>query len=390
MDAEVIIIGAGPVGMVMAGLLAAKGVPCILLDAAAGTTAPTAESPDPRVLAISPASREIMAAIDLWRRIPADRLGCIRRMQVWDENGAGEICFNCEEINEPALGYTVEQALLQAVVEPVLACLPALSIHHGAAVNSVLTTNDSIEVRTADRAYRGRLVIAADGAASVTRDLAGIAAQRRDYRQVALACVARFARGHEAIARQRFLTDGPLALLPMAEPDRCGIVWSTSAQYAELLCAMSPENFRLTLAGKVESCLGEALDFSRRTLFPLQRIEAEDYCRERFVLIGDAAHNIHPLAGMGANLGFQDAACLAEVLLAAREKHKDIGRIHILKRYERRRRPENRIMARVMEGFKYLFEEQTPPLPFLRNLGLDGVDSIAPLKHWFMRRAMGF
>src|SRR3972149_3870782 len=208
MDAEVIIIGAGPVGMVMAGLLAPKGVPCILLAAAAGTTAPPAESPDPRVLAISPASREIMAAIDLWRRIPADRLGCIRRMQVWDENGAGEICFNCEEINEPALGYTVEQALLQAVVEPVLACLPALSIHHGAAVNSVLTTNDSIEVRTADRAYRGRLVIAADGAASVTRDLVGIAAQRRDYRQVALACVARFARGHEAIARQRFLTDG--------------------------------------------------------------------------------------------------------------------------------------------------------------------------------------
>lgn len=389
MDAEVIIVGGGPVGLVMAGLLAVKGVPCILLDAAAGTTAPTAENPDPRVLSISPASREIMASIDLWRRIPPDRLGCIRRMQVWDENGAGELIFNCDEINEPSLGCTVEQTLLQAVVEPVLACLPALAIHHGAAVNSVLTSGDMIEVRTADRTYRSRLVIAADGAASVTRDLAGIVVRRRDYRQVALACVARFARGHEAIARQRFLTDGPLALLPMAAPDQCGVVWSTSAQYAELLCAMSPENFRRTLADKVESCLGEALYFSRRTLFPLQRIEAEEYCRERFVLIGDAAHNIHPLAGMGANLGFQDAACLAEVLLGARGKHKDIGRIHILKRYERRRRPENRIMARVMEGFKYLFEEQTPPLPFLRNLGLDAVDSIAPLKHWFMRRAIG-
>ena len=389
MDAEVIIVGGGPVGLVMAGLLASRNITCILLDAAEEINDTMPAHPDSRALAISPASRNILAAIDLWSRLPGDRVGCFRHMHVWDENGQGEIFFNGEDINQPALGYIVEQRLLQTTIEPILACLPALEIHHGQAVSALVPEKNSLGVRTADRIFSARLVIAADGAASLTRDLAGIVTRRNDYRQTALACVARFADGHGEVARQRFLTDGPLALLPMAGPEQCGIVWSTSTQYAELLHAMNLENFHRALGQRSEHCLGEALESGPRTLFPLQRIEAEDYCRERFVLIGDAAHNIHPLAGMGANLGMLDAACLAQVLNAAREKNKDLGGLHILRRYERWRRLENRIMSMVMEGFKYLFEEQTPPLPMVRNAGLDITDSIAPLKHWLMRQAMG-
>ena len=389
MDAEVIIVGGGPVGLVMAGLLASRNITCLLLDAAEEKADTAPAHPDSRVLAISPATRNILAAIDLWGRLPVDRVGCFRHMHVWDENGRGEIFFNGADINQPALGYIVEQRLLQATIEPVLACLPALEIHHGQAVSALVPEKNSLGVRTADRIFSARLVIAADGAASLTRDLAGIVARRKDYRQTALACVARFAGGHGEVARQRFLTDGPLALLPMAEPDQCGIVWSTSTQYAELLHAMKLENFHRALGQGSENCLGEVLESGRRTLFPLQRIEAEDYCRERFVLIGDAAHTIHPLAGMGLNLGMQDAACLAQVLMAAREKNKDLGGLHILRRYERWRSLENRIMMLVMEGFKYLFEEQTPPLPMVRNAGLDIVDTITPLKHWLMQRAMG-
>lgn len=373
----------------MAGLLAGRNVDCVLIDASLATAASRLTRTDSRTLALTPASRNILESLDAWSKLPADRIGRFQRMHVWDENGQGEIFFNCAELNQPVLGYIVEQTVLQYTLEQVLSGYPSLKIYRGHAVTGIEPGDGLQTVRMEDRSVSAKLVIAADGANSTARMLAGIGTSTRDYRQQALTCVVKMERRHDEVARQRFLSDGPLAFLPMAEPDQCGIVWSTSPQYAGLLSAMHDANFRRVLRDAFESTLGEVLENGPLSCFPLQRVEAVSYCRERFVLIGDAAHSIHPLAGQGANLGLLDAASLGQVILAARDKSKDPGNLNILRRYERWRKAENRIMMTVMDGFKYLFEDQSPPLPLLRNAGMDLVDSLLPVKKWIMCRAMG-
>jgi 2-octaprenylphenol hydroxylase len=387
LDAEVIIAGGGPIGTVLAARLGLQGVKCILLDSR-GRARPPDSTSDPRALALTHASTHILESINAWSRLPRDRIGHFRRMLVWDENGKGEIRFDSAEICEATLGYIVEQELLQAVLDQILEFIPAVrrisdqpaALHWHA---------DAISVELADQRISAELLVAADGAHSATRELAGIGYAVHDYRQTAVACIVSTELPHQDTARQRFLTGGPLAFLPMAEPRQCGVVWSTEPGHAGSLLAMPADEFRLALGQAFDNTLGAITACGNRTGFPLQRAQAEHYCGERVVLIGDAAHSVHPLAGQGANLGLLDTACLAEVLLQARQSSRDLGKMRVLRRYARWRQGENRLLMMVFEGFKYLFENQSAPVPLLRNLGLNLVDQSTCLKHLIMRRAMG-
>jgi len=240
-----------------------------------------------------------------------------------------------------------------------------------------------------NKPLRTKLVVAADGFNSGTRDLAGIDYYIHDYHQTAVACVVTTEFPHEEVARQRFLTDGPLAFLPMAVNNRCAVIWSTSPDHARRLAALQADEFHVELQDAFENTLGQILDSGPRVVFPLKRARAARYCKDRLVLIGDAAHSIHPLAGQGANLGLLDAACLAQILMQARQQRKDMGSRSILRKYERWRKGENETMMMVMDGFKYFFEKQNEPLPLMRNTGMTLVDAAGPVKHWIMRRAMG-
>ncbi len=414
LDAEIVIIGAGPVGATLAGLLGRAGMDCLVLNTAAKTstrtsaktdTKPAATStpdPDPRTvattrtmtpimtLAITPASRRILEHLDLWRQLPKERIGYFRRIRVWDENGGGAVEFDSAELCEAALGYIIEQALIQAALDELLEVLPTVSIQRNATVIDLKAEEEKMSVALADgRSFSARLIVAADGADSATRKLAGIHYEGRDYVQQALACVVKTARPHEHIARQRFLTRGPLAFLPLADPQHCGVVWSSTPEHVRDLLALDEEHFRRELQTAFAQNLGEVLHSSPRLAFPLQRAQAQRYCRPRFALVGDAAHSVHPLAGQGANLGLLDAASLFEVIQAARQNNKDVGSLAVLRRYERWRRGENYLMMMAFEGFKYLFETQTRPLPALRNAGMRIVNRLGPLKKQIMRRAMG-
>lgn len=388
-DAEVIIVGGGLIGATLAGLLGQQGVSCIVLQAGARGPAPAEPVIDPRTLAITPASMRILRRLNVWERLPSEAIGLIRRMHVWDENGNGEIRFDCEELCEPCLGYIVEQGVLQKGVHQVLEFITPVTVTAGEQPVAVHWRSDAVILELPGRKFSAKLLVAADGAHSSARELAGIGHGVHDYRQTAVTCIAKTALLHSATARQRFLSTGPLAFLPLADPHRCGVVWSTGPEHAEHLLTMDAEQFRQTLKIAFAGTLGEILECGGRVGYTLQRAQAECYCKERIVLAGDAAHSVHPLAGQGANLGLLDAACLAEVLLDARKKGRDLGKMRVLRRYERWRKGENHLMMMVFEGFKYLFENQSSPVPLLRNMGLNFVDQNSYLKHLIMRRAMG-
>ena len=193
---------------------------------------------------------------------------------------------------------------------------------------------------------------------------------------------------HRETAWQRFLPTGPLAFLPLAD-GRCSIVWSATESRAEELLALEKEDFRRELEDAFEARLGPIGDIGPRAAFGLRLQHAEQYVKPHLALIGDAAHAVHPLAGQGVNLGLLDAAALAAALFDARDRRRDIGGLWTLRRYERARRGDNMLMLAAMDGLKRLFGNELPPLAALRSAGLSTVDRLAPVKHLFMRHALG-
>jgi len=389
-DADVIICGAGPVGSVLAGLLAAGDVRCLLLDTRPARSGPAPGDADPRALALTPASRAILDSFDLWRRIPPAGIGRFERMEVWDEGGQGRIAFDCADLCAPVLGYIVRQPELQRALDERLAALPGVAVLRGREPAGLDWHGDRAVLRLTDGGVlAARLIVAADGNKSPLRVMAGIEFPVREYGQDAVACLVRTERPHGNVARQRFLRGGPLAFLPLADPHRCGIVWSTTPEHARVLRDMDEEKFHEALGSAFENILGRVLESGPRKSFPLAAANAERYVRGRLALAGDAAHCVHPLAGQGANLGLLDAAALAELVVDAHAHGRDPGAPRVLRAYERWRRSENALMGFALDALQKLFAPGDGLLPGLRNLGLDLVDRSGALKHALMRRAMG-
>ena len=388
-DTELLIVGGGVVGNAMALLAAAQGMDCILVER---NIQPALAAPeqDVRALALTPASRHILSSVQVWPLLAEQDIGLFRQMHVWDEHGTGELFFNSADIGLPTLGHIVLQNVLTSALESVRAGQPGVSVYAGAEPVGLSDTGNAVTVELNDgRKVSAKLLVAADGTRSRVRQLAGIGYPVRRYRQTAVAGMVQTELAHAQVARQRFLTDGPLAFLPMADARRCGVVWSTAPGHADELLAMDDATFQRALQEAFEHTLGTVTQVSRRQSFPLQRAQAQRYCAERIALVGDAAHCVHPLAGMGANLGLLDAAGLCQVISAARETGRDPGGTLALRKYERWRKGENLMVMMTLEGLKYLFETQALPIPTLRNAGVEMYNSLQPLKNLTMRRATG-
>jgi len=387
-DAEVIIVGGGLTGSTLAGLLAARGIRCLIVEERPQDS--SGKRNDQRALAITLASAHILRAARAWNYLPQDSIGFFRRMQVWDENGDGDIEFDSAELCETTLGYIIAQGALEVAVARGNGEFPEIERLQPAVPAALKIEGELASLVLEDgKPLTARLIVGADGGRSRVRALAGIACPAYDYHQLAVACVVETETAHDSIARQRFLTEGPLAFLPMAGPHTSGIVWSTNPHQAGELLNMDESEFNQALAEAFAYRLGAVLRSGPRAGFPLQHAHAERYCLPRLALAGDAAHIVHPLAGQGANLGLLDAAALAEIITAARQDRRDIGALGVLRRYERWRRGENLLMLRTLQAFKALFESKMPVVRTLRNAGLDLVDMMTPVKNLVMRRASG-
>lgn len=394
MRADLIIVGAGMVGSALALALRKQGLECLVLDGGPMTVEPfdATAGYEPRVSALSMASQRILERLGAWPGVLARRSCPYSEMHVWDGSGTGNIHFSAGSVHALTLGHIVENRVVQdALVERlhdsdvgVLANARLERMRHSGD-DWLLTLADGRELRTS-------LVIAADGANSAVRRLAGCETREWDYLHHAIVTSVRCAEAHQATAWQRFTDEGPLAFLPLGERDGehwCSIVWSTTPDHASGLMALDDQAFSTALGQAFEHRLGQVLQVDRRLCIPLRQRHAKRYVEPGLALIGDAAHTIHPLAGQGVNLGFLDAAVLAEVLGQAAARGERLAGEPVLSRYERRRMPHNLAMMAAMEGFQRLFQSDSLTLRLARNAGLDLVDGLDQAKALFVRQALG-
>lgn len=386
---DLIIVGAGVVGAALAAALCDRGLRIAILDAREPARFDPKAEWDLRVFALSPASRQLLEAVGVWKSIPVGRVCAYTAMQVWDATGRGRIKFDCAEVGEEALGYIVENRLLQHALWQRLEQAGNITAIHPARPDAVHFDAQHVVLSLQGGGrLQARLLVAADGADSTLRKLADIETKGASYRQQAVVAHLSTKKPHCNTARQRFLPGGPLALLPLAD-GRVSLVWSLDDPRADEIRALDDAQFCAAVAQASEYVLGEITGTTIRAAFPLQRLRARAYVRPRLALIGDAAHAVHPLAGQGMNLGLLDVAALSAVIHAAVARERDIGDLAVLRRYERARKGDNLAMIVALDGFKRLFGNDIRPVALLRNAGLNAVDRFTPLKSAFMRRAMG-
>ena len=392
---DVLIVGGGMAGGLLALLLADQGFSVRVLDAGPAPVRPSGESA-PRVSTLSEASHWLLRHAGVWDRLDPERVQAYASMQVWDRDGTGEVRFSAADAGADCLGWLLENDHLTAALFEAAGERDTLAWHGDTPVDDLARDGDSWRVTAGDRVFSADLLVGADGARSRVRDAAGIPAPARDSGHRALVATVETDQPHGGCARQAFMDSGPLALLPLfghgghrGDGHRCSIVWSAWPQRSDELMALDDDAFGAALSQATGEVLGAARVVSRRAVFPIEERHASRYQGRALALVGDAAHVIHPLAGQGINLGLLDAAVLAEELGRARAAGLPVAHATILARYERRRRADNLLMQNAMRGFKLLFERPEPAVRWLRNTGLGLVNRLAPARHAFMHRALG-
>jgi len=310
-------------------------------------------------------------------------------MHVWDATGRGVIHFDCADVAEPRLGHIIENRVIQSALLDCVGGHENIELICPANITTIEDEETQIRLRFENEdAITTALLVGADGGNSRVRQQAGITTRGWAYEQKAVVTTVKTQNPHQHTAWQRFMSTGPLAFLPLRD-GRSSIVWSTTPQYADELLALDEAAFCHALGDAFEHQLGEVLQASERAAFPLRLQHSASYIAKRRVLVGDAAHMIHPLAGQGVNLGFLDVAALCEVLLDAQLQNREFYAHAVLRRYERWRKGDNLLTMSAMDGFKRLFGSSPPPLQLLRNVGLSLANINGPIKNGLIRQAMG-
>lgn len=385
MKQDVIIAGAGLAGLTLACLLGESGLSVALIESRTAVLEMN-DDYDLRVSAITPASQAIFDRLGLWTQLDQRRVGRIERMRVWEQPGR-VLRFDADEVGVPVLGYIIENRALTALLWRRTRTLANVAIHCPAAIRNIAWDERTVNVAIDGDTLQGRLLIGADGTGSTVRRLANMETRGWDYGQDAIVAHVRTTRPHDGTAWQRFLPTGPLAFLPMPEPDLSSIVWSCTRERAHALMALDDAAFARELHAALGDELGNLRMTSGRASFPLGTAHAREYVRPRVALLGDAAHRVHPLAGQGANLGFADAAALANIILATHAARRDVGDYTALRRYARQRKEDNLAMLAVTDGLYRLFGDAGARM--LASAGLSLVDRLPWLKQSLIKRAMG-
>ena len=335
-----------------------------------------------RVSAITPRSERLLQEIGAWELI--ERKHVFTDTKVWDQNSHGSLSFSCIEDGLTHLGNIIENDAIQAALYKILLSTNVSYISDK--LISIEKVDAGYKIGLEDNINLGcMLLIGADGANSRTRKLAGIGFSDTDYKQHALICNIKSTNSFNDTTWQRFLSDSIVAILPLSD-NQASIVWSTENSLAEELMLLSKDDFAKRLAIAVEYRFGDFEVTSEIHSFTLVERSAKEYVKANIALVGDAAHNIHPLAGQGVNLGFADVEELTNQIIAS---NKPVGDYGVLRKYARSRRLDNELMAKTMTGLNWIYKENNETLRWFRGFGMNLIDDNPSLKLFLQRHAMG-
>lgn len=386
-NVDTIIIGGGLVGMTLALSLAAHGLEVAVVDAA-DLSVTLAPQFDGRASAIASASARLYEAIGLWPALEKVAEP-IREIRVTDGQSPLFLHFDSAQLGDRPLGFMLENRQLRyGLLE---AGHAAQGVHIYAPDRMVELTRDVARVQIvlgSGQTLRAPLLVAADGRRSVLREQMGIRIAQWSYAQSGIVTTVQHAQPHGQVAHERFLPDGPFAILPLPD-NRSSIVWTVPERHAAAILGLSDRAFLAEIEKRFGDFLGDLTLAAPRWSYPLAFHHAERYIDDRFAMVGDAAHGIHPIAGQGLNMGLRDVAAFTQVIVESARLGLDIGAGDVLARYQRWRRPDNAMVCAVTDGLNRLFSNELKTVTLARRLGLAAVNKVAPLRGFFMREAMG-
>ena len=390
-DTDVIVGGGGMVGMALALALAQGGLDVVVADPMPASAALDIGF-DGRVSALSYSSIRMLEALGVWDEL-APGAQPILDILVTDASlgrapAPFSLHFDHHEIGRP-MGCIAENRHIRRALHGTVARSKNISLRTPAALVDLAADSSGITATlTGDTHIRARLAVAADGRESPMRERMGLGVIAWSYPQMGIVATVHHERPHNGTAYEHFLPSGPFAILPMTG-NRSSLVWTEREDIAPEMLKLPEVAFNAEIARRFGAHLGATQAEGPRWSYPLRFHLARSYVKPSFALAGDAAHGIHPIAGQGLNLGFKDAAALAEVAIDAARLGLDIGGLDVLKRYERWRRFDSFTLAASTDALNRLFSNDIAPLRIARDMGMGLVDGIGPLRRFFMRHAGG-
>ena len=386
---DVIITGGGLAGLSLACLIGQDGMRVAVIDAA-NPNQPMRG--DERTTAISYGSQQILTEAGVWDALSGK--GCeIRDIQIFDGESPLLLNFLSAEVGEKEFGTILLNSEIRQALHEKRMVHKNIDLIAPAKVSGFERDDASVSVLLENgERLSAPLAVGADGRGSFMREWLDIDCRRKDYRQTAVICIARHENPHDNVAVEHFWPEGPFAILPMSDDNdgthRSSIVFTEHGRPSESMMHFDREAFNLALRTRFPKSYGHVEMIGERSAYPLSLVHASRYIDDRMVLIADAAHGIHPIAGQGLNLGFRDVKELGALLRAAYAQGQDLGSAELLETYQRRRRPDNMAMVAVTDGLVRLFSNRFPPFRIARKIGLKAVGKLPAAKRFFMKQAM--